>query len=199
MKNLNLSRPVLLLSLVFVLIVGALFSQGLQFNPAQVSRVQTGTDFEPLILAGTSGQYYRGDKTWQTLPVVAALSFNNAPARSIVATAAAANGFQVSSTRNASVSYSSTISTTATIGGAASGYLLLEICATNSATAGDWTAISRSTNGQTVTLAIALQSVQVTGGCVHGIVPAGYYARIRSVNVSGTPSYTANEQQEVLL
>jgi len=96
------------------------------------------------------------------------------------------------------VSYSASITVTATIGGASVGYIVLEICPTNSATAGNWTEIARTTNGQTLTLAVALQAVQVSVGILGGIIPAGYYARLRSVNTSGTPTYAFVSGQEVL-
>lgn len=127
------------------------------------------------------------------------LSFNNIPSHSIVTTAAAANGWQISSTRNASVFYSVNVNTTATIGGASDGYILLEIAATNSTTASDWKEVSRTRNGQTVTLALALNSIQNIGSELMNIVPAGYYVRLRSVNVSGTPTYTYVSGQEVQL
>lgn len=125
-------------------------------------------------------------------------SFNNTPSRSIV-TGTGATGFQVSSTRDSSVNYSATIVSTATIAGAATGYIALEISPTNSATAGDWVEIGRTPNGQAVSLAVVLQSVSTGGGQVGGIIPAGYYAKLRSVNTAGTPTYTYNSGQEVLL
>lgn len=129
-------------------------------------------------------------------------SFNNAPGRStIVTTAAAANGFQVSSSRDAIVNYSVTITTTVQIGVATNvdGYVILEIAATNSSTAGDWTEIARVSQAQNIGLALALSSAQKGGGQIGGVIPAGYYARLRSVNVAGTPTYTYNSGQEVLL
>lgn len=128
-----------------------------------------------------------------------AKSFTNNASRSFVTTAAAANGFQLSSSRDSTVSYGVQISTTATIGGAASGYVVLEIATTNSTTAADWKEISRVTNSQTISLAIVLQSVQISGGALQGMVPAGYYARLRTVTVSGSPVYQFNSGQEVLL
>lgn len=121
----------------------------------------------------------------------------NTATRSIV-TGTGATGFQVSATRNVFASYSVTIATTATIGGSASGTVVLEVAATNSATAGDWTEVARFTNGQAITLAIALQSVQTLAGQVNGMIPAGYYAKIRSINNSGTPTYTFNSGRETL-
>lgn len=126
-------------------------------------------------------------------------SFNNTPSRSIVTTAAAANGFQISSTRNSLVNYSITIVSTASISANASGYVVLEICSTNSSTASDWIEVGRIPNGQAVSLALTLQSVSTGGGIVSCMVPIGYYTRLRSVNLSGTPVYTYNSGQEVIL
>lgn len=131
---------------------------------------------------------------------IPARSFNSAPARTLVSIAAAANGFQISSTRDSSVSYSITISCAVQIGVATNveGYVVLEICPTNSSTAGDWVEISRVTNAQNIALALALSSTAKNGAPVAGKVPAGFYSRLRSVNVSGTPTYTTNGQQEVM-
>lgn len=132
-----------------------------------------------------------------TLP--AALSFNNTPSHSIVTASSSANGFQLSATRNASVYYSVNVNTTATIAGNSDGYIVLEIAATNSATSTDWKEVSRTRNGQALSLALTLQSVQNIGSELMNIVPAGYYVRLRSVNVSGTPTYSFVSGQEVLL
>lgn len=122
---------------------------------------------------------------------------NNAPGRSIVTTAAAANGWQVSATRQADVRYSVTIGTTVSLAGNSSGYVVLEVAPTNSTTASDWVEVARITNGQSGTLVVGLTLNQVGGAPLVGTVPAGHYVRQRSVNVSGTPTYTTNGQQEV--
>lgn len=119
--------------------------------------------------------------------------------RSIVTTAAAANGWQLSTTKDAQVEYSVTLVSTATIAGNSSGYVLLEIASTNSTNANEWGEIGRISNGQAVSLAITLQSVSTGGGQITGYIPAGYYVRLRSVNTAGTPTYTYNSGQEVLL
>lgn len=115
-----------------------------------------------------------------------------------IVTGTGATGFQISATRNAFASYSVTATTTATIGGNSSGTVVLEVAPTNSATASDWVEIARFTNGQAISLAVALQSVQTLAGQLNGMVPAGYYAKIRSINNSGTPTYAYNSGQEVL-
>lgn len=126
-------------------------------------------------------------------------SFNNAASHSIVTVAAAANGFQISSTKDAFVHYSVKIACAVQIGVTANteGYVVLEIAATNSSTAGDWTEIGRSPSGQNISLALALASTTTGGGQIAGVIPAGFYARLRSVNVAGTPTYTYLSGQEV--
>ncbi len=128
-------------------------------------------------------------------------SFTNNASRSLVTVAAAANGVQISSTRVVLVSYSVTITATVQIGVVTnvSGYVVLEIAATNSATAGDWQEIARIGNGQNVGLALALSLTQAVTLTLNGIVPTGYYSRLRSVNTNGTPTYTYVSGQEVLI
>lgn len=137
-------------------------------------------------------------KNKPTIPTILARVFNNTPSHSIVTTAAAANGFQLSTTRDASVSYSVLITVTASIASGQSGYVVLEIASTNSVTATDWVEIARESNSQVYTLAVAIQGVQGNGTPLTGKVPAGYYCRLRSVNVTGTPAYSYLSGQEVL-
>lgn len=148
------------------------------------------------------------DPSTETLKVNPAIipparSFNNAPsAKTIQTVAASANGFQVSSSRDASVNYSVTIVSSTTILGATnvSGYVVIEVAATNSSTAADWKELGRTPNGQNNSLTIAVGTLTSTGGGQLGcVVPSGYYCRLRSINVAGTPTYTYNSGQEVLL
>lgn len=125
-------------------------------------------------------------------------SFSNAPGRSLT-TGTGATGFLVSSTRDSVVNYSASIITTATINGSTAGSIVLEICATNSATAGDWVEIGRMTNGQNITLALALSSTNTQVTQIGGVVPAGYYAKLRQITTNGTPAFSISTQQEVLL
>lgn len=138
------------------------------------------------------------DEWTNILASTQALSVNNAPGRSIV-TGTGATGFQISATRNALALYTPKIITTATIAGGQEGYVVLEIATTNSATAGDWKEVSRLTNGQALSLAITLQSIQPVSAPISGIVPAGYYAKLRSVNTTGTPAFSMVSGQEILL
>jgi hypothetical protein len=113
-------------------------------------------------------------------------------------TGTGATGFQVSATRNALVFYSTKVTVTASISGGAEGYIVLETCPTNSATAGDWVEIGRKSNGQTFSLAIALQGIQPVGDQLVGFIPAGHYARLRTVTVTGTVSFTYVSGTKVL-
>lgn len=134
------------------------------------------------------------DIIWPPIPVP-----TQSPASRSIVTGTGATGFQPSATKNVLASYSVTIATTATIGGSADGTVVLEIAPTNSATPGDWVEVARFRNGQAITLALTLQSVQTIAGCVSGFIPKGYYAKLRSINNSGTPTYTYNSGQEVSL
>lgn len=193
MKNITEKLKIVLLAILIIasMRVAAFGLVSASYDP--------GAPFQQSFGSGTGLQYLRGDLTWQTLPIVSALVFNNTASHSIVTTAAAANGFQLSSTRNVSVFYSVNVNTTATIGGSSDGYVVLEIASTNSTTASDWKEVSRSRNGQAITLAIALQSVQNIGSELMNVVPSGYYARLRAVTVGGTPVFTYISGQEVSL
>lgn len=126
------------------------------------------------------------------------MTITNSVSRSLVSTTSS-TGFQVSSTKKSLVIYSIKISTTSTIGGSAEGEVYLETATTNSSTPSDWTTISKISNGQAITLAIILQSVQPLTQELMGIIPAGNYVRLRSSNVSGTPTYTYATGQETLI
>lgn len=113
-------------------------------------------------------------------------------------TSTGAVGTQVSSTRNAYVMLNGVVSTTSTIGGASSGDIILEVAPTNSVTVGDWVEWGRIGNSQTISLALALNSVQVTKGVAVAFVPAGYYVKARQAG-SGTVSYTLTNAKQILI
>lgn len=148
--------------------------------------------------AGTTSQYVRGDGSLATLPGSTTLSFNNSASRAFTTSTGAA-GFQVSSSRNSIVNYNITIDTSVSLSGNSKGYVALEVAATNSSTPSDWVEIGRTPSGQSGTLVIGLVLNQTGGGQIGGVVPAGWYAKLRSVNNSGTPTYTYNSGQEVLI
>lgn len=106
--------------------------------------------------------------------------------------------FQISSTRNAFVSYSVQLTVTASISGGQNGDVILEIASDSGFTTNVQT-VSIAGLGQTYTLAIALQGVQPQTGVVSGFVPVGYYTRLRTVNNTGTPTYSYRAGQETLV
>lgn len=120
------------------------------------------------------------------------------PARSQSAASRTLNtAFQVSTTRDALVNYSVQCTITASIAGGQSCDVVLEIATDAAFTAGVQT-VGIIGTGQTYTLAVAIQGVQPQTAQVTGYVPAGYYARLRTVNVSGSPTYAYRAGQEVL-
>lgn len=127
-----------------------------------------------------------------------ARSFTNAASKTLVTSPTGQGGVVLNASRDAEVHYSVATSTTATIGGASTVTIYLEIAATNSATAGDWSTLGKIANGQTISLALALQSVQTSTLTIGAIIPAGQYVRLRSA-VTGTASATYDSGQEVLL
>jgi len=106
--------------------------------------------------------------------------------------------FQVSATRGAFVFYSVQITVTASIAGGQDGDCILEIASDSGFTTNVQT-LMVSPSSQTYTLAIALQGVQKGPVNVSGYIPAGYYARIRTVNNTGTPAFLYRAGQEVLM
>lgn len=152
-----------------------------------------------LLSSGTGISYNSSTGVITNSAPTVSRSFNNTPSVTIQTVAAAANGDQLSTTRDVLATYSATLVSTATIAGNASGYLVLEICSTNSVVAANWIEIGRIPNGQAVSLAVVLQSVSTGGGNVTGIIPAGYYRRLRSVITAGSPTFTYNSGQETSL
>lgn len=181
------------------IVVGGTAASPLQVEIWQWDAVSMASDDNLTVLLPTSmsasdpGRFVR---TSTTGPI--ARSFNNAPGRTLT-TGTGATGFRPSTVRDCHVSYSVQIDTSVSLSGNSTGYAVLEICPTNSATAGDWIEIARIASGQSGTLVIGLVLNQVGGGCLSGIIPIGYYAKIRTVNTAGTPTYTVRGQQEVLI
>lgn len=181
---------------------GGNFEMDIPFTtPIQSDGVMIATILSDILTEAASRSYSGftvGDITWLIPGLSAARSVNNTPGRSLV-TGTGATGFQVSALKDAFITYSPKIVTTATIAGGQDGYTVLEICSTNSSTAGDWKEIGRVENGQALSLALTLQSVQPVGAPLCGFLPAGWYAKIRTVNVTGTPTFTYVSGQEALI
>lgn len=138
---------------------------------------------ESAISAGTSAQYYCGDKTWQTLP----LTTRTTSTLSLSLVGSGATGTQISATKDSTVRCTVSTSSTSTIGGPSTSLVALKICSTNNATEGSWTTVATFESDQTITLAVALQSIQVVKGQLCADLPAAWYVKL--VN-SGTGTHT---------
>lgn len=106
------------------------------------------------------------------------------------------SNFQPSTTRNTLVNYSVEIATTLSLSGGTVGTVFLEISADGST---GWTELSRFTNGNTGALTVGLNINQNMTSTLSGTVPAGYYVRLRTVNTTGTPTFTYRSGQETAI
>ena len=158
---------------------------------------QSGLDLKFNNPSGTTGQYIRGDGSLANFSFTSSLVFNNSPVRVPVTVAAAANGWQIDANRAAIVTYSVTITSASTLLGGQAGYSVLEICPTNSAVAANWIEIGRSGDGQSNGLIVGLALNQIGGGSVFGVVPGGWFVRIRNVATTGAPTFAYNSGQEI--
>lgn len=105
--------------------------------------------------------------------------------------------YQISTTRNARVSYAVNIASTLSLTSGQSGSVVLEY-ADDSGITTNVVTVQTSTNANTGALAIGLNLVQTVTATLTGEIPAGKYVRIRSVSNTGTPSFTMGTAQEVL-
>lgn len=140
---------------------------------------------------GTTAQYIRGDGSLATFPTVAARSFS-------YTTRSLNTCFQISSTRDALVTYSVDIATSLSLTSGQQGTVYLETF-TDSACSTGTQEVTRFVNGQTGTLTIGLALQQNVTGTLTGVIPAGAYVRLRTQNNTGTPTFTARPGQETLL
>lgn len=108
-----------------------------------------------------------------------------------------ATGTQISSTKDSTVRCSVSTSTTSTIGGPSTSLVTLKTCATNNATEGSWTSVAIFESDQTITLAIALQSIQVVKGQLCADVPAGWYCKLVNSG-TGTHSESVISSQQTI-
>lgn len=118
-----------------------------------------------------------------------------APARAI---AASPTPWQASATQVALVCYTVKIACTISLTTGQSGSVFLEACA-NSAFSSGVIALSSCENTNTGSLTLGLNLIQTLAIPLFGMVPIGYYLRLRSVNNTGSPTYTLIAAQETLL
>lgn len=108
------------------------------------------------------------------------------------------SAFQVSATRDAMVNYSVDIATAISLTTGQSGTVVLEI-ASDSGFTTNVQELGRLTNSQTGTLTLGLALNQTVTANVGGYVPPAYYVRLRTVNNTGTPTFTYRSGQELLM
>lgn len=113
------------------------------------------------------------------------------------ATRALNTAFRPSVTRNTIVNYSVDITTSVSLSGGAVGTVFLEY-ADDSAFTTNVVEMCRFVNGNTGTLVIGLTLDQTVTAPLGGYVPAGKYVRLRTANITGTPTFTYRSGQEVL-
>jgi len=106
--------------------------------------------------------------------------------------------FQISSTRDAFVTYAVDISTALTLSGGQTGTVYLRTYTNNTCTTGAQE-MARFVNGNTGTLTIGLAITQNATGTLTGIAPAGTWVQLVTENTTWTPTFTARPSQEVLL
>lgn len=106
--------------------------------------------------------------------------------------------FQVSSTRDALVSYAVDIQTTLSLTSGQAGTVYLETFTNSGCTTGTQE-VTRFVNGNTGVLTVGLSLTQNVTGTLTGIVSAGRWLKLRTENNTGAPVFTARPGQETLL
>lgn len=92
--------------------------------------------------------------------------------------------------------YSVSIAASLSLTGGQNGSIVLEYADDSGFTTNVKT-VAQSTNGNTGSLTIGLNTVQTQGAVLSGIIPASKYARLRTVNTTGTPTNASVMAQEV--
>ncbi len=117
----------------------------------------------------------------------------------VTSTASGARNFnqayQVSSTKYVDIRVSASISNSLTLSGGSSGEVYLEYSADGST---GWALAGRAANASTGTVVVGISTTAIGGGQMGVILPPGYYWRLRTNNVSGTPTYTFTGGVEIL-
>lgn len=108
------------------------------------------------------------------------------------------SAFQISTARNSRVSYAVSIAATLSLVTGQSGTVVLEYADDSGFTTNVKT-VQSSINSNTGALAIGLNLTQTVTSNLSGDVPSGKYVRLRTVNNTGTPTFTFVSAQEVLL
>lgn len=108
------------------------------------------------------------------------------------------SAFQISTARNAQVSYAVGISCALSLTTGQQGTVYLEY-ADDSGFTTNVVGVTQFVNGNTGTLALGLALTQLNTAALSGMIPAGKYVRLRTQNNTGTPTFTFVSAQEVLV
>lgn len=136
---------------------------------------------------------------WNQTSTSSASYVKNKPTMAWATTTRSLNtAFQVSTTRAAFVSYTVDISSTLSLLAGETGTVILEY-ADDSGFTTNVVTVQSAANGNTGALTLGLNLTQTATGSLTGMVPAGKYVRLRTVNTTGTPTFTYRAQQEVLM
>lgn len=106
--------------------------------------------------------------------------------------------FQLSSTRDALVSYVVEIATVSTLISGQAGTVYLETF-TNSGCSTGTQELMHVTNSNIQSVGLSVTMTQTIASGLHGIIPAGLWFKLRTNNDLSTPTFTAKPGQEVLL
>lgn len=124
--------------------------------------------------------------------------FNSFPRVQVLANRSLNTPFQVSTSQDSIISYSVQIVSALSLLTGAVGTVFLEISPVSDFSSGVQ-AIANFTNGHTGNLSIGLSITHTGAGILTGFVPAAYYCRLRTLNVTGTPVFSYQNGQELLL
>lgn len=106
--------------------------------------------------------------------------------------------FQISTAKDALVSYAVDVATTLSLTSGAVGTTYLRY-ADDSAFTTNVKEVGRFVNGNTGSLTVGLNLNQTSTATLTGMVPAGKYAKLVTENTTGTPTFTFRSAQEILV
>lgn len=108
------------------------------------------------------------------------------------------SAFQISTTRDAVVSYSGNTTNTLSLSGGTQGTDYLEY-ADDSGFSTNVMEVGHAVSSNTGTLTLGLNTSQISAWTLAGVIPAGKYVKIRTQNNTGSPTHSLVRSQEVLL
>jgi hypothetical protein len=173
---------------------------------AQAASQPLDGDLTSLAAASSTSIYYRpAANTWSPVTIGAGITFTSGTlsatasiARSFSAVSRTLNtAFQISTTRDAFATYCVDIAASISLTAGQTGTVFLDYADDIGFTTNLIT-IGRTSNGNTGSLTVGLNLTQTATASVSGLIPAGKFVRIRTVNTTGSPTFTAREGQEVL-